>query len=266
VRRGSRAWKVQHRASRHIGRESASLRLSAERDPLPHNDNAQILRDAITDLTERFAYPTTIEDTLATVTAAVLHLLPVVDSADVLIITEPGEHRSVAATSPLATDLDRVQQRHGQGPCLDAAVGETMVVCNDLRHDGRWPGYAESALEAGVHATVSFQLYTHQHRPTQRAALNLVSRLPDAFDPEAQAVAAMLATHAAITLIAQDREAQFHSALASRDTIGQAKGMIMERFDIDAQSAFELLKKLSQDANKRLVDIAAQIVAGGSGR
>ena len=233
---------------------------------MPEDDHAQTLRDAITDLTGRFAHPTTLEDTLAGVTAAAVNLLPGVDSADVLIITDPDQHRSVAATSPLAIDLDGLQRRHGQGPCLDAAVGETMVVCNDLRGDPRWPQYSASALQAEVHATLSFQLYTHQQRPTQRAAFNLFSRQPHAFDPEAQAVAAMLATHAAIMLIAQDREAQFQSALASRDAIGQAKGMIMERFGVDATRAFELLKQLSQDTNTRLVDVAAQIVAGGPHR
>lgn len=233
---------------------------------MPDDDHAQTLRDAITDLTERFAHPTTIDDTLAGVTATAITLLPSVDSADVLIITDPDQHRSLAATSPLAIDLDGLQRRHRQGPCLDAAVGETMVVCNDLREDPRWPQYSASALQAGVHATLSFQLYTHHQHPTQRAAFNLFSRQRGAFDPEAQAVAAMLATHAAIMLIAQDREAQFQSALASRDAIGQAKGMIMERFGVDATRAFELLKKLSQDTNTRLVDVAAQIVAGGPQR
>ena len=139
-------------------------------------------------------------------------------------------------------------------------------LCNDLRHDPRWPDYSASALQAGVHATLSFKLYTHQYRPTQRAALNLVSRQPEVFDPDAQSVAAMLATNAAITLIAQDRDAQFHSALASRDAIGQATGMIIERFGIDAQAAFELLKRLSQNSNTRIVDVAAQIVAAGPHR
>ena len=106
-----------------------------------------------------------------------------------------------------------------------------------------------------------FQLYTHQRKPGQRAALNLVSRRPDAFDDEAQSVAAMLATHAAIALISQDREAQFRSALASRDAIGQAKGIIMERYDVDAVRAFELLRKLSQDTNIRLTEVADRIVA-----
>jgi hypothetical protein len=228
---------------------------------VPEFDHAQTLRDAITDLTERFAHPTDVEATLAATTTAAVHLIPGVDSADILIITESDEHRSLAATSSLVVDSDHAQRRHRQGPCLDAAVGETMVLSNDLRKDTRWPNFSAAALEAGVLAVLSFQLYTQRRRPNQRAALNLVSRLPDAFDPAAQAVAAMLATHAAITMIAHDRDAQFQSALSSRDTIGQAKGIIMERFDVDATRAFELLKRLSQDENIRLADVAARIVA-----
>ena len=74
----------------------------------------------------------------------------------------------------------------------------------------------------------------------------------------------MLATHAAIALIADDVRLQFQSALASRDTIGQAKGMIMERFNVDAVRAFELLTKLSQDSNTRVADIAQELVSRGA--
>ena len=229
--------------------------------PVPEADHAQTLRDAITALTERFAHPIDIETTLAAVTATAVELIPAVDSADVLVIEDADEFRSLASTSDLAADLDQLQRRHQQGPCLDAAVGESVVLSNDLRADARWPRYATAAVEAGVHATLSFQLYTHQRKPVQRAALNLVSRRPDAFDDEAQSVAAMLATHAAIALISQDREAQFRSALASRDAIGQAKGIIMERYDVDAVRAFELLRKLSQDTNIRLTEVADRIVA-----
>ena len=94
--------------------------------------------------------------------------------------------------------------------------------------------------------------------------MNLFGFKPDVFNPENEAVAAMLATHAAVALIANDERLQFQSALASRDVIGQAKGMIMERFDVDAVRAFELLKKLSQGSNTRLVAVAEELVARGS--
>ena len=230
---------------------------------MPDTEYAKTLREAMTDLTHRFAHPTNVDDILLGITTAAVSLIDGVESSDVLLIEHSEEFRSAATTSALAADLDGIQYRHGEGPCIDAAVGETMALSNDLRNDDRWPRFASAAVEAGVHSVLSFQLYTHQRQPGCRAALNLFSTRPGAFDSDAQAIGAMLATHAAIVLIAQDREAQFQSALASRDAIGQAKGMIMERFQVDAVRAFELLKKLSQDTNTRLVDVAAQIVASG---
>jgi AmiR/NasT family two-component response regulator len=76
---------------------------------------------------------------------------------------------------------------------------------------------------------------------------------------ESQALGAMLATHAAIALITDDRQHQFESALASRDVIGQAKGMIMERFSVDATRAFEMLRKISQASNTPVNDIARRL-------
>jgi AmiR/NasT family two-component response regulator len=104
---------------------------------------------------------------------------------------------------------------------------------------------------------VSFQLYTHRKGA---GALNVLSKQPHAFDVSTETALAMLATHPAITLIAADKESQFRSALASRDVIGQAKGVVMERFKIDASRAFALIAKISQDSNTRLRVIAQQLV------
>ena len=227
---------VQQRAST-PRRPWVSFASPNAKGPMPKSDYSHTLREAITSLTDRFAHSTDLDATLAAVTAAAVRLISGADGADVLIITDPDQYRSLAATSPLIVDQDQLQRHHQQGPCLDAAIGETMVLSNDLRRETRWPAYSASAVRAGVHSALSFQLYTHRRRPTQRAALNLISRRFNAFDPDAQAVAAMLATHAAIKLIADDRDAQFQSALVSRDAIGQAKGIIMERFDVDAVRA-----------------------------
>jgi hypothetical protein len=166
----------------------------------------------------------------------------------------------MAATSQLAIDVDGIQEQLCEGPCLDAADGDSLVQCDDLREDSRWPRFSKGAVAIGVHAMLSFQLYTHDNR---KGALNLFGLKSGVFNAKDQAVGAMLATHAATALIAHDRERQFQAALPSRDVIGQAKGMIMERFTVDATRAFELLRKLSQDANTPLVDIAAGLVARG---
>jgi transcriptional regulator with GAF, ATPase, and Fis domain len=222
---------------------------------------AEVLRLAMAQLTKKFARPTDIDDTLKSVTASCVDLIDGVECADVLLIAGADLFRSVAATSQLAVDIDDLQRRFREGPCVDAAVGNSIILCNDLREETRWPRFAEAAVAAGVHSLMSFQLFTHN---ALVGALNLFGLKPDAFTPEFEAVGAMLATHAATALIADDVRLQFQSALASRDTIGQAKGMIMERFNVDAIRAFELLTKLSQDSNTRVADIAVELVSRGA--
>jgi len=212
------------------------------------------------ELTQKAARPTEIDAILQSATATAVELIPGVDCADVLLISGPDLFRSMAATAQLAIDLDGVQQRFREGPCLDAAVGHSVILCNDLREDSRWPQFAKSAIAAGVHAMLSLQLYTHNGR---MGALNLFGFIPDVFTAEAEAMGAMLATHVANAFIAQDTELQFKSALNSRDIIGQAKGMIVERFGVDALHAFDVLTKASQQSNIPVADVAAEIVARG---
>jgi transcriptional regulator with GAF, ATPase, and Fis domain len=221
---------------------------------------AEVLRRAMEELTEQFAHPTEVDDILHGVTASAVDLIDGVECADVLLVAGADLFRSVAATSQLAVDIDEYQKRFREGPCLDAAIASPMVMCNDLREDPRWPRFAEAAVAAGIHSLMSFQLYTHNSR---MGALNLFGTKPDLFTIENEAVGAMLATHAAVALIADDERLQFKSALASRDIIGQAKGMIMERFDIDAVRAFELLRRLSQTTNTRLTSVAQELVSRG---
>jgi GAF domain-containing protein len=224
------------------------------------DEYATALRATMSELTAHFSQPTDIVTTLGRVTSAAVQLIDGVDYADVLLIAEPDTFRSVAATDQIATELDDVQQRFHEGPCLDAAIKDIVTVSNDLSDDDRWPRFAKSAIAAGVHGMQSFRLYTHNDR---MGALNLFARERNVFTAEVEALAALLATQAAVALIAEDKQLQFRSALASRDVIGQAKGMIMERFHVDALRAFELLKKLSQDSNTRLVEVATELVSRG---
>jgi transcriptional regulator with GAF, ATPase, and Fis domain len=221
---------------------------------------AEQLRRTMEGLTQSASKSTCINTILQSVTTTAVELIGGADCADVLLISGPDMFRSMAATSQLAIDIDGMQQRFRQGPCLDAAVGHSVVLCNDLAHDPRWPDFTKAAMSVGVHALLSFQLFTHNGR---MGALNLFGLTPDVFTAEAEALGAMLATHIANAFIADDKELQFKSALNSRDTIGQAKGMIMERFGVDAVQAFQLLTKLSQQSNIRVAEVAAEIVARG---
>lgn len=224
-------------------------------------DYANMLRRTMADLTQAAVRPTDVGATLRGVTAACAELITGADCADILTITGPDQYESLAPTSDLPPTLDDAQRQFGEGPCISAAVGETVVRCDDLREDERWPRFAKAAVAAGVHSVLSFQLLTHDDRVS---ALNVFGLEPNCFGHDDETVGAMFATHAALALIADDKQGQFESALASRDLIGQAKGRIMERFDVDAVRAFELLKTLSQTSNTRLAEVAAQIVSRGA--
>jgi transcriptional regulator with GAF, ATPase, and Fis domain len=220
------------------------------------DDYDRVIRSTMVELTRTFATATDVEDILAGVTAAAVELIDGVDEADVLLISD-GQFRTMTPTSPLATQLDAAQQRFNEGPCLQAAIADAVIRCPDLRDDPRWPQFAAAAVDAGVYSMLSYQLYTHH---SGAGTLNLFGRNPRTFDVEAQAIGAMLATHAATALIAANKQHQFESALAGRDLIGQAKGIFMERFDVDAVRAFELLSKLSQNTNTPVRVIAQQII------
>ncbi|KUH70119.1 hypothetical protein AU184_13900 [Mycolicibacterium novocastrense] len=166
--------------------------------------------------------------------------------------------RSVAATGPVPKNLDTLQEELQQGPCIDAIHEHVTVRISDFRNEDRWVEFIGRALEiTPVRSSLAIQLYTHD---SEIGALNLYSERACAFTPQLEDLALAVAAHAAIGLATARRDDQFQTALASRDIIGQAKGMIMERFGVDAPAAFNLLVSLSQEKNTPLHLIAAQLV------
>lgn len=206
-----------------------------------------------------FFVPASIEDTLQGVTASAKRLITGVDTADILIVAGRGKFQSHAPTGDLVVRLDKFQEEFGEGPCVDAAFDEMVVRSDDLNQESRWPAFTRAALGVGVQSLISFKLFT---RDDTVGAMNLFALRPNAFDTEDTELGLMLAAHAAVALHAANATQQFQSALVSRDVIAQAKGMIMERFNMDAIRAFEVLRKLSQDENIPVSALAAQIVAG----
>lgn len=182
--------------------------------------------------------------------------VPGAQYAGITLATSRRVHTPVAS-HPYPAILDEIQQRHRQGPCLSAAAHQHTVRADDLTTDTRWPLYRRDALRrTPIRSILSFRLFTSDQT---MGALNVYADRPHAFTVEAEEIGYVLATHAALAWDAARRENQFQSALASRDMIGQAKGILMARFNISAVAAFELLKRLSQDRNAKLTDIARQI-------
>ncbi|MBX5331024.1 GAF and ANTAR domain-containing protein [Rhodococcus fascians] len=219
------------------------------------------LTQAIADATRSFFAPSSLEDTLRGVTESARTLIPAVDCADILVAAGHSRYQSHAATSELPVRLDATQERLDEGPCIDAARSELFVRCNDFRSDSRWPRFGPEAVGAGVLSSLSFRLYTNEDTI---GALNLFALTSDAFSDEDEELGRVLATHAAVALYAANKTEQFKSGLASRDIIGQAKGMLMERYGIDAVQAFDLLSLLSQNENVPVAKLAAELVELGS--
>ncbi|MEE2034613.1 GAF and ANTAR domain-containing protein [Rhodococcus chondri] len=229
---------------------------------MAHLDDERLSR-SMAELARSMTADFDLDETLRRITGAAVAIVPGSESADVLLIAGPSRFESLASTSGLPPQLDNLQVSLGEGPCLDAAQETVMTRCNDLRTDTRWPRFAAAAVEAGVLSILSFRLYT---QTGHSGALNLFSSQANAFDSDSEHTGEALAAHAAVAILASRKELQFKSALASRDRIGQAKGMLMERFTIGADRAFEMMVKLSQETNTPLAEVAARVIEAGPDR
>jgi GAF domain-containing protein len=209
------------------------------------------------DLARTAAAPRSVEDVLSDVTAAALELVPGTDTAGVLLIGKGGKWDSLGGTSDLPHLLDELQMKYNEGPCVEAALDDLIVRTEDFRTDERFPNWSPAVVELGVLSGVSFKLYTANRTA---GALNLFAFKPNAFDGESETFGTVLAAHAAAAILASREGEELQSALSTRDRIGQAKGIIMERYNVDDIQAFDMLRKLSQDSNIRLVDIAQRVI------
>lgn len=209
------------------------------------------------ELARAVAVPQSAEDIFAEVTSAAVELIPGVDTAGILLIGKGGTFESHATTTDLPHELDELQHLLQEGPCMSAALDDVVVRTDDFREESRWPAYSAAVAKLGVLSGLSFRLYTSQRTA---GALNLFGFEPTEWSMDSVTTGAVLAAHAAAAVMAHRQGEHLNSALASRDRIGQAKGIIMERFRVDDVRAFELLRKLSQDSNTPLVQVAQQVI------
>lgn len=166
--------------------------------------------------------------------------------------------RPVAASSDVARQISAVQNEVGEGPCLSAIEEHETFRTDDLEQDDRWPKFSELArTETDVRSILGFRLFADEDT---MGALNLYSSKPNAFDAGALAVGAILAAHAAVAMSWARERDRMQMAIANRDIIGQAKGLLMARRNIDGDAAFELLRDASQRLNVKLHLVAEQVV------
>jgi GAF domain-containing protein len=208
------------------------------------------------ELARSVAAPRSAEEIFAEVTKAAVELIPGVDTAGILLITKGGKYESHAGTTDLPHELDELQHMLQEGPCLDAAFDDILAV-EDFREETRWPAYSAAVSKLGVLSGLSMRLYTNERTA---GALNLFGFEPTQWDSEKRTTGMVLAAHAASAIMSNRQGEQLQSALSTRDRIGQAKGIIMERYGVDDMRAFDMLRRLSQEGNTPLVDIAARVI------
>jgi GAF domain-containing protein len=208
-----------------------------------------------------------LEDVLQRLVEIARDTLPRADDVSTTLVR--GDKAWTAAyTGQLALDADEMQYERGYGPCMDAGRTGAVLLIADMREETRWPDYAAHVVPRGVLSSLSVPL------PIQTdliGALNCYSRSAAAFPLEAVEVAQDIAAHVAVAVgnaVAYSEAAtlveQMRAAMASRSVIDQAMGIVMAQNRCDADAAFAILIKASQNRNVKLRDIAAGTVANAS--
>ena len=203
---------------------------------------------------------------------AVVHLIreqvPGADECSITLIRSEAA-RTAAATGPLPVAVDEIQYEQGYGPCLDAGREDLPQLIADMTTEQRWPQYTPLAAASGVGSSLSLPLPVENYLV---GALNIYSRSRYAFGEDSLRIGAALAAHVTAALSFAEsshghrlRADDLARAMRTRDVIEQAKGMIMAQQKCSAQAAFALLRKLSMDQNIKLNELAASVVASGSG-
>ena len=183
------------------------------------------------------------------------------DHAGVSLV-ENGRVLSPATSDSIPELVDTLQYETGEGPCLDAIREHAVFQTDDLRDEARWPNFSRRAAEeTGIVSILAYRLFVEADT---MGALNLYSKRKAAFDADDRVVGSIFAAHAAVGLSAARQKDQLEQAIATRDLIGQAKGILMARQDVTADQAFDMLRRGSQRLNIKLRELARQVATGES--
>jgi GAF domain-containing protein len=188
-------------------------------------------------------------------------MVPGAAEATITMVRARRHVYSAAATGELARWFDVLQDETGEGPCLDAMWKQQTVRVNDLAADPRWPVLGPRAGERGVGSMLCLQLFVHEDT---LGALDLLAHEKAAFTDESEHIGLLLASHAAIAVAGAQKLGHAAIALVNRDIIGQAKGILMERFRLNADQAFDVLAEVSQDTNRKLHVVAEELTRTGT--
>ena len=180
--------------------------------------------------------------------------------AGITLYTRGSRPEIAAVTDPVVAEAYEMQLTSGTGPLVTSLRERITVLIPDTTTEQRWPEWAATVAALGVRSVLDVPLATGSQKSRTVGVLGLYSPDPDAFGADEEAIAHILARHASIAVATARREVSMAQAVDARKLVGQAMGILMERFDVDGDRAFAILKRYSQDTNTKLRDVAQQLI------
>lgn len=207
-------------------------------------------------LTEKQEQPT-----LDRIVRLAVQTLDPCDYCAVAVRVQDGGLTAAAVTGPIAAQVIELQSELGEGPSFEITSGLGTVNVDDMRAEPRWPRWAPAAAELGIGSMLTLRLDITN--PSETASLNLLAVAPAAFDSGDFAIASIFARHAASAIGVVRKEEGLRAAARSRQVIGVAQGLLMQRFGLTLDQSFELLRRYSQTHNIKLRVLAERLAAAG---
>jgi GAF domain-containing protein len=204
-----------------------------------------------------------LDDTLQTIVDVACNSVPGFDQVGISTLEKTGNIQTRAFSGDLVLPLDKVQYGLGEGPCSAALQGTEVVSISTLRNEQRWPQYVPRARAAGVRSQMAVKLYLDQGT---LGGINFYSTISDDVTPEAIALGRLFATHSAIALGHARERDTLNEGLQTRKVIGQAIGILMERYDMNEDRAFAFLVRASSHSNLKLRVVAQKLVDQGNAK
>jgi hypothetical protein len=213
------------------------------------DDAMAMMADSLTEIGD-------VKQALARITTAAVQSIPGADLASISVRHADGTLETSVGTEPLVYQADLLQYQLREGPCYDALIAEYRTYSRDLSADRQWPRFGPRAAEMGLLSQKGIQLAADKGKTT---GLNLYSRTVHAFDDD-HGLAELFASHARVALGYATHLKTLSGALETRETIGKAIGIVMERYDLPSERAFEFLIRMSQNTNVKLRDLAKTLI------
>lgn len=220
----------------------------------PHDD----FRDELANAAREMQEDSSPQEAMDRAVVVATKIIPGCDAAGVCVVYRGDRIDTHATSTDELRQVDALQHELDEGPCLEALREDHTVVSNDLTTDPRWPTWGPAVVErVGMRSSVSYRLYSNDK---DLGALNLYGTATGAFTAEDIQDGLALAAHIGVALAAAQEVEQLEKALGGRTVIGQATGILMERFDLAPDRAFSVLSRMSQQKNVKLRVLAEQIV------